>query len=286
MYIGRFAPSPTGALHYGSLLAALASYLDAKSSKGLWLVRIDDIDPPREMLGACLSILDTLQTFGLAWDKDVIYQSQRYHLYQQALETLITNKQAYLCTCSRKEITQRSGNNYYDEHCLTHPPNKVESQYAWRFHNKQTQICWTDGILGEQKRYHPDLSDFILKRRDQLWAYQLAVAVDDEQMGITHIVRGRDLLTESAKQLLLINALGFRPISYSHIPLATNQLGQKLSKQNLAPALNIDNVSEQLIQALTDLGQKPDKKLQTANKDDILQEAISNWSLALVPHSF
>ncbi|MEH6444071.1 MAG: glutamate--tRNA ligase family protein, partial [Oceanospirillaceae bacterium] len=179
MYIGRFAPSPTGVLHYGSLLAALASYLDAKSSQGLWLVRIDDIDPPREMHGASQSILETLQLFGLAWDRDVIYQSQRYRLYQQALETLTASKQAYPCTCSRKEITQRSGHNHYDEHCFTHPFSEVKSAHAWRFHNIHTKICWTDGILGEQQRYHPDLADFILKRRDRLWAYQLAVTIDD-----------------------------------------------------------------------------------------------------------
>jgi glutamyl-Q tRNA(Asp) synthetase len=291
MYIGRFAPSPTGELHFGSLLAALASYLDAKSNDGLWLLRIDDIDPPREIPGASQSIIQSLSDYGLLWDKDVIFQSERQHLYHEALQKLTLSNLAYPCSCSRKDIKQRSGSSFYDGHCRNidkrainlENPSSLSQNHAWRFKSANSHITWQDGILGERICEYPELADFIILRRDKLWAYQIAVAVDDYLMGITHIVRGNDLLNESAKQLSLINALNYTPIHYSHIPLITHSDGQKLSKQNHAPALNPKNACQDLLKALSFLGQKNPSCLKTANKHEILQSAIINWNPQAIP---
>ncbi|EPJ49842.1 MAG: hypothetical protein OFPI_22460 [Osedax symbiont Rs2] len=283
MYIGRFAPSPTGELHFGSLLAALASYLDAKSHQGLWLLRIDDLDPPREIPGASSKIIAKLESFGLEWDGEIIYQSQRHHYYQHALDKLLTLGLIYRCNCSRKAIQARSGHSYYDGHCLNSKVTDKSCNYSWRFNTERKIICWTDDIQGQQSLHYPQLADFIVKRSDHLWAYQLAVAVDDQQMGITDIVRGNDLLAESAKQLALITALKYNPVKYKHIPLALNLLGQKLSKQNLAPALSSQKISSSLFQALCLLGQNPDKALLHAEKSDILKQAILNWNVKRIP---
>ncbi len=291
MYIGRFAPSPTGELHFGSLLAALASFLDAKSNNGLWLLRIDDIDPPREMPGASQRIIQSLSDYGLQWDKEVIFQSERQHLYNDALQKLILANLAYPCFCSRKDIKQRSGNGFYDGYCRKTDNSAINLEstiplaqnHAWRFKSADNQITWQDGILGEQSCEFPDLADFVVLRRDKLWAYQLAVTVDDYLMGITHIVRGNDLLHESAKQLTLIEALNYSTIHYSHIPLITHADGQKLSKQNHAPALNADNACKDLLKALSFLGQNVPSSLKTANKHEILQSAIINWQPQAIP---
>jgi glutamyl-Q tRNA(Asp) synthetase len=283
MYVGRFAPSPTGALHFGSLLAALASFLDAKSQLGLWLLRIDDIDPPREIEGASAQIIATLQAHGLLWDKEIIYQSQRYHLYQDSLEKLLHCAAVYPCNCSRKEIIQRCKTSRYDGYCLSKNIDLFKNQHAWRFNNQQTSVQWRDGIFGTQTYTNADIADFILQRRDRYWAYQLAVTVDDAQMGITDIVRGSDLLSESAKQLLLINALELPQIQFCHIPVITNQNGQKLSKQNLARPLNNQRAAKNLYTALQILGQNPDKRLQDACIDDILQYATQHWKRASIP---
>ncbi len=286
MYIGRFAPSPTGHLHFGSLLAALASYLDAKSNQGLWRLRIDDLDPPRELPGAANSIIDTLIAYGLEWDKEVVYQSHNYPDYQKALLQLQQIQLAYPCNCSRKQITLRTNNHLYDGHCLTNPADIIfdsSAATAWRFNTQDNSVNWQDGIQGRQHIYSEQLADFILQRKDLLWAYQLAVSVDDQQMGITHIVRGNDLLGETANQLLLIGALNYQHIKFSHIPILSNLKGQKLSKQNLATPLNAKKVSQDLFLALTFLGQKPNKQLINANKYDILHEAVLNWNINTVP---
>lgn len=282
MYRGRFAPSPTGELHFGSLLAALASYLDAKSNHGLWLLRIDDIDPPREMLGASDRIIQTLIDYGLQWDGDVVYQSQRSNLYREALNSLIEEELVYPCFCSRKQIKERSGNSYYDGYCRTHSSDLTQ-KHAWRFKSQEQEIHWVDDVLSDQVSQYPELADFILLRSDHLWAYQLAVTVDDHFMGVTHVVRGNDLLSESAKQLALIKALKYRPIQYAHLPLVTHSSGQKLSKQNHAPALDSRNATSDLFTALTFLGQQPDPSLKTASKHEILQSAIINWQPNAIP---
>ena len=283
MYIGRFAPSPTGELHFGSLLAALASYLDAKSNAGIWLLRIDDLDPPREIPGASSKIISTLETFGLLWDREIVYQSQRYSHYQEALARLSALALTYPCNCSRKAIKARSGHSHYDGHCLIHKVPHSSAKYCWRFNTQRHSISWTDGIQGLQSLDYPQLADFILKRSDHLWAYQLAVAVDDQQMGITDIVRGNDLLEESAKQLALIGALNLQPIKFNHIPLALNPQGQKLSKQNLAPALSTQKITSTLFRALCLLGQTPDKALLQADKSELLKQAILDWNVNRIP---
>ena len=283
MYIGRFAPSPTGELHFGSLLAALASYLDAKSHQGLWLLRIDDLDPPREIPGASRQIIAKLESFGLEWDGDIVYQSQRHQYYQQALDKLLALGLIYRCNCSRKALQARSGHSYYDGHCLSNKITDINSSHCWRFNTEKQFICWTDGIQGKQSLHYPQLADFIVKRSDHLWAYQLAVAVDDQQMGITDVVRGNDLLAESAKHLALVGALQLKPIKFKHIPLALNLQGQKLSKQNLAPALSTEKINSTLFKALCLLGQNPDKTLLDADKSDILKQAILNWNVEKIP---
>ncbi len=289
MYIGRFAPSPTGHLHFGSLLAALASYLDAKSNQGLWRLRIDDLDPPRELPGAANSIIDILIAYGLEWDKEVVYQSHNHSDYHKALLQLQQIQLAYPCNCSRKQITLRTNNHLYDRHCLTNPTDIVLDNPAatvWRFNTQNNSVNWQDGIQGEQHINGEQLADFILQRKDQLWAYQLAVSVDDQQMGITHIIRGNDLLGETANQLLLISVLNYQSIEFSHIPILSNLKGQKLSKQNLASPLTAKTVSQDLFLALTFLGQNPNKQLINANKHDILHEAVLNWDRNTVPQIY
>jgi len=282
MYIGRFAPSPTGELHFGSLLAALASFLDARSHNGHWLLRIDDIDPPREILGASQSIINTLTAFGLKWDGDIIFQSTRSTLYQSTLEQLKAQHLSYPCNCSRKQIIKRTLSNKYDRHCLDKPPADI-TNCAWRFKNTMQNFSWTDTLLGKQSIQKENSIDFVLKRSDKLWAYQLAVAVDDAAMGITHIVRGSDLLEEASKQQALIKALGLPEITFSHIPLAKNNAGQKLSKQNLAPALSKANINETLFQALQLLGQRPQQHFSLSDKKDLLHQAIINWNPLAIP---
>jgi glutamyl-Q tRNA(Asp) synthetase len=285
MYIGRFAPSPTGELHFGSLLAALASYLDANKNNGLWLLRIDDLDPPREQPGATEKIIDTLDQYGFHWDRDIVLQSQSHQHYQQALNQLIKARACYPCQCSRKEIIERTGHTQYDQHCLFTPATK-EKNISYRFKSTGKTVQWLDSIQGIQSSSEHPLNDFVLKRRDQLWAYQLAVAVDDHRMGVTHVVRGYDLLAESVNQLALISALNLQPINFAHIPVIKNLNGQKLSKQSYAPALTSKDVNYNLLLALDLLGQSVDKKLLTANKSEILQQAIVNWDIKRIPLEF
>jgi glutamyl-Q tRNA(Asp) synthetase len=285
MYIGRFAPSPTGELHFGSLLAALASYLDAKKNNGLWLLRIDDLDPPREQSGASEKIIDTLDQYGLHWDQDIVFQSQSHQHYQQALNQLIEGQHCYPCQCSRKEIIERTGGYHYDKHCLFTPITTNQS-ISYRFKSASNTIRWLDKIQGTQSSCEHSLHDFVLKRKDELWAYQLAVAVDDHRMGVTNIVRGYDLLPESVNQLALIKTLNLKSIDFAHIPVIKNSTGQKLSKQNLAPALKAEDRNRNILLALKLLGQSVDKKLLTADKSDFLQQAIANWDIKKIPLEF
>ena len=286
MYIGRFAPSPTGTLHFGSLLAALASYVDAKHHAGLWRLRIDDIDPPREVAGASQGIIETLKAHGLHWDGEIIYQSQRHQMYQEALAVLKEADLVYPCLCSRKDITRRCASTLYDGHCRTNLIDPLAKQCVWRFKNSQTSVHWTDVICGSQIYKRSKTTDFVLQRKDQIWAYQLAVAVDDAQMGINNIVRGSDLLSESAKQILLIKALNLNSIKFAHIPVINNRAGQKLSKQNLARALNSTTANKNIYRALQILGQQPDPRLKKAKVEDILHQAIIDWRLQKIPLSY
>ena len=287
-YVGRFAPSPTGPLHFGSLVAAVASYLEARTHQGQWLVRIEDLDKPREVSGASDNILSTLEAFGFEWDKQIVYQSQRNQTYAQALSILKDQHLVYPCTCTRKEIVDSSvqvgvEGDIYPQTCLKQPIKK-NHPIAWRIRVKDTITRFNDAIQGtiSQNLLH-DIGDFVLKRADGLFAYQLAVVVDDDAQGVTHVVRGADLLNSTPRQLYLQSILGFHSPSYTHIPVAANSKGQKLSKQTLALGLSSQDAIIQLCAALKFLNQNPPNALQHADLNTCWEWAISHWNLNLIP---
>lgn len=287
--IGRFAPSPTGPLHFGSLLAALASYLEAKKSQGKWLVRMEDLDKPREMKGAAKDILRTLEAYGLHWDGDVVYQSQRSDLYQSALNQLNVDKRTYACSCSRKEIQDSAIHSQIGIEGMIYPgtcreKHITKTPHAIRVKTLDQNISFEDIIQGHvTQNLAKQIGDFVIKRADGLFAYQLAVVVDDHLQGVTHIVRGADLLDSSTRQIYLQDLLGYQHIQYAHIPAAHNQQGEKLSKQTLAQAILAKDASKNLCQALSFLGQRPPADLSAEKTEQILNWAIDNWDLNKVP---
>ncbi|MBN0989203.1 tRNA glutamyl-Q(34) synthetase GluQRS [Amphritea pacifica] len=281
VYTGRFAPSPTGPLHFGSLLAAIASYLDARAHKGRWLLRIEDLDPPREVEGASDSILKTLEQFGLHWDGEVIRQSDRYAIYSDILSQLIQNDAAYRCGCSRQQIRKRSGGLLYDRYCRNNPP-ATDTHCAIRSRCDQDHPFY-DRIQGHQQ-FSNQVEDFVIFRRDGFFAYQLAVTIDDAAQQISHIVRGSDLLDSTPKQIQLQQQLGYPQPVYAHIPVATNIRGQKLSKQTLAPALDEGQALQLIIRALDFLGQQPVAELTDSNIEECLSWASAHWDITAVPN--
>jgi glutamyl-Q tRNA(Asp) synthetase len=289
-YIGRFAPSPTGPLHFGSLLAALASYLDAKFHHGQWLIRIEDIDPPREMFGATDLILKTLDTYGLFSDQNIIFQSQRSDVYQQALDQLIQHTSVFPCTCSRKQLADSAGIHFGD--CLSLVQESASQPFAWRFNsqqittdNPQSHASFYDHLQGDfSQSIANSIGDFVVRRKDQLWAYQLAMVVDDFQQGITHVVRGIDLIDSTLRQNMLQCALNYPAPKYAHIPVACAENGQKLSKQNLAPGLSLDNPQDAIWRALSWLRQNPPEKLRNASVKEMLSWAIAHWQPLKLQH--
>ncbi|MRI33097.1 tRNA glutamyl-Q(34) synthetase GluQRS [Endozoicomonas sp. OPT23] len=274
-YIGRFAPSPSGPLHFGSLVAALASYLDARANNGKWLVRMEDIDPPREQAGASDLILKALEVYGLHWDEDVLYQSNRSEAYDQAIEKLQKKDLVYCCTCTRKEL--RGTNGVYPGNCRGQ--HQTEKAHSLRVHCPGSAISFNDLIQGTTSSSLNDLGDFIIKRKDGLYAYQLAVCVDDAFQGITHVIRGSDLLFATPWQLSLQTMMEVRSPVYGHFPVITLDDGGKLSKQNHAPAISLDNPVPALIQALNALGQKPEKQLAEGSINDVIEWGVKNWRL-------
>ncbi len=283
--IGRFAPSPTGPLHFGSLLAALASYCEAKSQGGRWLVRMEDIDKPREMAGTADHILHTLEAFGFEWDGGVVYQSQRTPLYQEALGQLKAKSLIYNCDCSRKEIADSAQQGIdglvYPGTCRHKTAFKIP--HASRVIVNNAPITFTDAIQGEiQQNLAKDVGDFVLKRVDGLFAYQLGVVVDDFEQGITNILRGADLLDSTPRQIYLQQLLGHPTPQYAHIPVASNVAGEKLSKQTMAPEINAAQASILLTQALDFLGQQAPKDLSKQSANDILQWAKQHWNITKV----
>ena len=276
MYAGRFAPSPTGPLHFGSLVAALASWLDARAARGRWLVRIEDLDAPRTQPGATESILETLQALGLRWDGDVLFQVTRTPQYQAALEKL--KKQTYWCGCSRREIADSSlglaadGAQIYPGTCRNGlPPGRAPR--ALRVQVPDEPISFTDRVQGEvTQNLARDIGDFVLRRADGQFAYQLAVVVDDADQGITDVVRGADLLDSTARQIHLQRLLGFPTPRYLHVPMVVNAAGEKLSKQT--GAAPIAPKKEVIPTALEFLGQPA---------TDDLAEAVANWNPARIP---
>lgn len=267
-YRGRFAPSPTGPLHAGSLVAALASWLDARAHGGVWLIRMEDVDSLRCVPGADQEILRQLDACGLVSDEAVVWQSARATRYQQALDTLIASGQAYPCACSRKDIEtallargvsrERHQTATYPGTCR--PENgglQGKPARAWRFavNPAEARVEWSDRRLGSQTQdVTAEVGDFVLRRADGLWAYQLAVVVDDAEQGITHVVRGEDLADNTARQILLQRALGLPTPAYLHTPLVLGANGEKLSKQNGAQALDLSDPLVALDRAAQTLG--------------------------------
>lgn len=283
IYRGRFAPSPTGPLHFGSLVAALASFLDARKNKGEWLVRIEDIDPLREVSGASSDILRTLESHHLLWDEQVRYQSNRSNAYESFIEELRVLGFTYYCPCSRKTLIANNGS-----HSPGCNPSKLSSSqpFAIRFRAQDHRYSWNDLLLGQQSfSATKQTDDFVIKRKEGFYSYQLAVVCDDIEQRITHIVRGSDLLDSTPPQLALYDALTLSTPQFGHIPVITNSAGQKLSKQNLAPSINSTFASQNLQQALDALNHPLPTTLYNAPADEIIDWAIKNWSLNQVPKS-
>lgn len=254
-HIGRFAPSPTGPLHMGSLVAALGSWLCARKQHGAWHLRIEDLDPPREQPDAVPQIFESLETHGLDWDGEVVYQSQRHEAYQQVIDTLLREDQAYYCQCSRKQVMAHAAQGkmgpIYNGRCR----DLGLTEGAVRLHVNDIPVEFTDAVLGRMsQRLETELGDFVIQRRDGLFAYQLAVVVDDAQQQITDVVRGKDLLDNTARQRYLQKQIGYPSLKYLHLPLVTHSNGQKLSKQNQAKPLDNERASDNLIYCLDFLG--------------------------------
>jgi len=282
-YRGRFAPSPTGPLHFGSLIAATASYLQARHQGGQWYVRIEDIDPPREIAGASDSILRTLEAFGFEWDGPVIYQSQRLGRYQAALDQLREQDWVYPCACSRKEISETSRDGIYPGTCRQ---GLVPGQQAraWRLRVPDQVIEFPDIIQGLQRTNLAEISgDFVLLRADGHFAYQLCTALDDAEQGITEVVRGADLLDSTPRQRHVQRALGLASPAYAHHPVALAANGEKLSKQNLAPAVMAAQASPLLHAALRFLGQPVPDTLRQSETPELWHWAITHWDITTVP---
>jgi glutamyl-Q tRNA(Asp) synthetase len=251
-YRGRFAPSPTGPLHFGSLVAAVGSYVDAKRSAGEWLVRMEDIDTPRVVPGSADAILYSLERFGFAWDGPVLFQSTRIAAYEDALEQLRRNGLIFPCGCSRKDVGDR-----YPGTCRMQLTGRVDTP-AWRLRVRDEVVSFEDRRLGlYRQNVETEVGDFVLKRADGLFAYQLAVVVDDAAQGITDVVRGEDLLNSTPRQILLQRALNLPALRYLHLPIAVNEEGQKLSKQTGAAPLNDAAPSAELRRAMEFLGFQP-----------------------------
>ena len=275
-YRGRFAPSPTGPLHFGSLVTALASYLEARCHQGQWLIRIEDIDPLREPPEASQQILHSLEAHHLFSDEPVRFQSQRQDAYQGAIERLLAQGDAYRCSCSRKQLRENQGRHPYGCRNRTIPPQS--SPYAIRFALQDEDCHWQDQLLGPQhQQVKAEVDDPVIRRKEGFYAYQLAVVVDDIDQGITHVVRGSDLLDMTAQQQQIYRALGATPPRWLHIPVIRNSQGQKLSKQTHAPALNDATPALNLVRALDALGQQPPEALVTQSPKQILQWAQQHW---------
>ena len=281
-YVGRFAPSPTGPLHFGSLITALASYLDARANRGRWLVRIEDIDPPREEAGAAESILISLRDHGLHWDGDPLYQSTRFEVYQRTADELIGRHQAYFCTCSRSQL---AGHSVYPGHCRSHF-TQPSTPYAVRLLVPAEAIEFDDAIQGHCCEWlQRSVGDFIIFRKERLPAYQLAVVIDDAAEGVTHIVRGCDLLDNTARQIHLQRCLNLPTPRYAHIPVIANPLLQKLSKQTFARAIDPARAHQNVRAALEFLGQPVPASAACNSVAELLRYAVEHWSLSKIPHT-
>ncbi len=279
-YIGRFAPSPTGPLHLGSLAAALASWVDARAHDGLWLLRIEDIDREREQPGASDLIINSLGAHGLSWDKPITYQSERSIEYEDALTLLRQQGRLYACTCTRKQLREIAGNRAdrsYPGFCRDRQLPEADSALRLTVPADQ-RTSFQDANYGEVSETVADtIGDFIVRRRGPFYAYQLAVVVDDAAQGVTHVVRGADLLDNTARQIILQQALGCSQPAYLHVPLVTSG-EQKLSKQSGAAALDDHKPVENLVDAWACLGQDAPDAADLRTVDEFLSFAVSNWN--------
>ncbi|ALI02220.1 tRNA glutamyl-Q(34) synthetase GluQRS [Pseudomonas sp. FW306-02-F02-AA] len=281
-YIGRFAPTPSGHLHFGSLVAALASYLDARSVGGRWLLRMEDLDPPREEPGAQAAILKALESYGFEWDGEMVRQSDRHDAYAQVLNQLFNHGLAYACTCSRKKLAPYHG--IYPGLCRN--AGHASEDAAIRLRVPELEYHFTDRVQGEYRQHlGREVGDFVVRRRDGLYAYQLAVVLDDAWQGITDIVRGADLLDSTPRQLYLQELLGLPQPRYLHLPLITQPDGNKLGKSYRSPPLTEDQATPLLLRALRALGQKPGHELDNASPREVLNWGIRHWDAALIPRT-
>ena len=289
MYRGRFAPSPTGPLHFGSLVAAVGSHLEARVNHGEWLVRIEDIDTPRVVPSAADDILRTLEAFGMAWDGAVLYQSTRTDTYRMALDQLQADGALYACACTRREIAdsavQGIDGPVYPGTCRNGPtPARASHGCARRLRTQGARIAFNDGVQGHiTQDVENAVGDFVVARADGLTAYQLCVVVDDAAQGITHVVRGADLLDSTPRQIWLQQRLQVATPHYAHLPVALNAQGEKLSKQSRAAAVDHDHPIPALINALIFLHHAPPAQLRAAAIRDIWSWALENWRLARLP---
>lgn len=286
-YCGRFAPSPTGPLHFGSLVAAVGSYLDARAAGGGWLLRMEDVDEPRTAPGAAAAILRTLERCGFAWDGEVVFQSRRKAHYRAAFERLRRDGAVFPCACTRREVADSvlgaDGAPRYPGTCRDGlPPGRAPR--AWRLRVAPGAVCFEDALQG---RYCQDLAaevgDFVVLRADGYFAYQLAVVVDDAAQGVTHVVRGADLIASTPRQICLQRHLRLPQPEYLHLPAAVNAAGEKLSKQTRAKPVDDVRPQSALAAALAFLGQRPPADLAEADLDSLWRWAIMHWNRGGLP---
>jgi len=286
-YRGRFAPSPTGPLHFGSLVAAVGSFLEARSHGGAWLLRIDDLDPPRVVRGAADAILRTLEACGMEWDGTVAYQSTRHDAYHCAVHQLRGRDLVYPCACSRREIADSAlpglEGYVYPGTCRL-GIREGKAARALRLRTQGVRIGFEDRLQGRiEHDLERDSGDFVLYRSDGVYAYQLAATVDDAEQGITDVVRGADLLASTPRQIYVQRLLGLPTPGYAHLPVAVNAQGEKLSKQTHASPIERRKPLPALIAALSFLGHEPPSAAVDSNITGLWLWAIENWNLKRVP---
>lgn len=288
LYRGRFAPTPSGPLHFGSMVAAAGSYLDARSSGGQWLLRIDDLDPPRVMPGAADAILRCLEDFAMQWDGQVVYQSTRSEAYSDAVERMRGRKLVYACGCSRKDVEEAAmatgiDGPVYPGTCRNGMP-AAHTMRSLRLHTNETTVEFEDRLQGGMRQQlAAEIGDFVLQRADGIFSYHLACAVDDADAGITHVVRGADLIASTPRQIYLQRLLGLPTPEYLHLPVAVNAKGEKLSKQTLAPAVDSARPAAMLVRILQFLGHAPPPEAADADVEALWSWALTNWRRGLLP---
>jgi glutamyl-Q tRNA(Asp) synthetase len=281
-YVGRFAPTPSGYLHFGSLVAALASYLDARAAGGLWLLRMEDLDPPREVPGAQAAILQTLETYGFEWDGELVRQSDRHDAYAAIIERLLDAGLAYACTCSRKRLEGYAG--IYPGFCRD--AGNATADAAIRLRVPDREYVFIDRVQGEFRQHlGREVGDFVIRRRDGFYAYQLAVVLDDAWQGVTDVVRGADLLDSTPRQLYLQELLGLPQPRYLHVPLLTQPDGNKLGKSYRSPPLPADQAGPLLLRAMRALGQQPPAELDGCNPRELLVWGVAHWDAGRIPRT-